>query len=514
MRKTPVFLAALFLFPACGQEPKTHSNRMLILTTEKLLFVASEYAAYRESGDFDVEISTTADLSISTTLQDAVKERVETFYRQAPPEQQQFVLFIADAHFNDLENTQFIPATQGPESGWGDTPYVDFDGDAIPEIPIGRSPFRQSGEVQMYLDRVMDYEANRPIGEWNKAVYMFAGAGGFGPEIDGILEMVGEWVFDEMSYDFDLSMTYASSTSDYYLPHTQWDQEYSQRYQEGAVLIPYIGHTLDQVTCCEQAAPTRRGLVTFFSCGDGAYPYDTGTNPYFSLAEKVLLRTHGPMGSLAAITDSHPYGNAILPRELGHAVIDLHEPTYGQAVTKAKYNMVHRIDSLRETIDAAAKTFTDEDLGHLITTHMTMYNLLGDPAVPLHLPEGRIRFDSPDSVTRGETVTVEGRVWADATRAPMKDGEILVTLEVQRSAVINELIPRDPDNHDPATCMNNHQLANDKIAASATATVENETFTVELTVPPDLPLSAEYYLKGYAHNATGDAMGSHNVVMK
>ena len=109
---------------------------------------------------------------------------------------------------------------------------------------------------------------------------------------------------------------------------------------------------------------------------------------------------------------------------------------------------------------------------------------------------------------------MEGRVWADRTRAPMKNGEIIVTLEVQRSEVINELVPRDPDNHDPETCKNNHQLANDKIAASATATVENETFVVKLTIPTDLQLSADYYLKGYAQNDAGDAMGSKKVLIK
>jgi hypothetical protein len=508
-------LIALFAVPfgaACGGESEDPpSNRMLILTTETLLSTASEYAAYRESGDFEVELTTTAGLEVATTLQDAVRERVARFNQEAPEEQEQYVLLIADADHYDLENPEFIPATQGPEGEWGDTPYADFDGDAIPEIPIGRLPFREPEKVQMYLDRVIDYEEVVPVGVFNKTIRAFAGEGGFGPEIDGALEMVAGWVFDEMSYHFDLFMTYAASTSDYYLPYAEWDAEYNRRYQEGAVLVPYIGHTLGAVTCCQQGPPARRGMLTYFSCGDGDY---MAVESYSSLAEEVLVRAEGPVASLAATTTSHPYGNAVLPRELGHAIIDLREPTYGKAVTKAKYNAVNRIDPMRETIDATMRSFSDEDLDYLITTHLTMYNLLGDPAVPLNLPPGRIRFDSPDSVTRGETVTVEGRVWADARRAPMQDGEITVTLEVQRSVVIKELTPRDPDNHDPETCKNNHQLANDKTAASATTRVEYETFEVQLTVPSDLPLSAEYYLKGYAHNSAGDAMGSKNVLMK
>jgi hypothetical protein len=503
---------ALLLVQACGGESKDPpANRMLILTTDTLLSAASEYVLYRESGDFEVELSTTAELDVPTNLEDAIKERIRVFHEETPAEQDQYVLFIGDALSTDPGNPEFIPATWGPENEMGDNPYVDFNGDAIPEIPIGRLPFREPEKVQMYLDRVKDHESQRPVGEFNKRILAFAGEGGFGPEIDGALEMVAGWVFDEMSYDFDLAMTYAASTSHYYLPYAEWDAEYNRRYQEGAVLFPYIGHTLGEVTCCEQAPPARRALLTFFSCGDGDY---LTIEPYSCLAERVLIREHGPVASLAATTTSHPYGNAVLPRELGHAIIDLREPTYGKALTIAKYNAVHRIDTMRETIDATMRSFSDEDLDYLITTHLTMYNLLGDPAVPLHLPEGRVRFDSPDSVTRGETITVEGRVWADAKRAPMKNGELIVTLEVQRSFIINELTPRDPDNHDPVICKENHQLANDKIADSATTTVENETFSVKLTVPADLPLSAEYYLKGYASTATGDAMGSKKVLMK
>ena len=505
-------LIALLLIPACGGESEDPpQNRMLILTTDTLLSAASEYALYRESADFEVELCSTADLEVTTTLQDAVRERVKDFHENSPADQEQYLLIIADALSSDPENPEFVPATRGPENEWGDTPYADFDGDAIPEVPIGRLPFREPATVRMYLDRVRDYETVVPVGEFNKIMRAYAGEGGFGPEIDGALEMVAGWIFDEMSYDFDLFMTYAASTSNYYLPYAEWDAEYNQRYQDGAVLIPYIGHTLGQVTCCQQGPPARRAMLTFFSCSDGTYHV---ADEVGCLAEDVLVRAEGPVAAMGATTVSHPYGNAVLPRELGHAIIDLHEPTYGKALNTAKYNAVHRHDSMRETIDATMRSFSDEDLDYLITTHLTMYNLLGDPAVPLHLPEGRVRFDSPDSITRGETITVEGRVWSDAKRAPMKNGELLVTLEVQRSFIINDLTPRDPDNHDPETCKNNHQLANNKIAASATTTVDNETFVIELTVPPDLPLEAEYYLKGYASTATGDAMGSKKVLMK
>ena len=58
-------LIAFLLIPACGGESEDPpSNIMLILTTDTLLSAASEYAAYRQSGDFDVELFSTADLDV------------------------------------------------------------------------------------------------------------------------------------------------------------------------------------------------------------------------------------------------------------------------------------------------------------------------------------------------------------------------------------------------------------------------------------------------------------------
>jgi hypothetical protein len=140
----------VLLLQGCGGSDNPPKNRMLILTTDTLLSAASKYAAYRRSGDFDVEIATTADLDVDTTLQDAVRAWVKDFHDNAPAEQDQYVLIIADADHYDRENPEYVPATQGPENEWGDTPYADFDGDGIPEIPIGRLPFREPGKVQMY----------------------------------------------------------------------------------------------------------------------------------------------------------------------------------------------------------------------------------------------------------------------------------------------------------------------------------------------------------------------------
>ncbi|MBW1873339.1 MAG: hypothetical protein JRJ19_14815, partial [Deltaproteobacteria bacterium] len=403
MKLCTIVMGAAIFISACSptnqhnQNGDPPENRMLIIAADQLSESAEEYYNYRKDSGCAMEMSYTSELLVmypNKTLEETVFERVAEFAAQAPIDQELYVLFIGDAKLVDNQNTAFVPiATGGKGQSWwcyGDTPFADLDGDNIPDLNLGRLPFSENAQVRMYLERLKEYEAGYSPGPWNKTVSAFAGEGGFGETIDGLLEMVAGWVFDEMSYDFDLSMTYASATSEYYLPYDLWDADYAQKYENGAVMMPYIGHTLGQVSCCENQPPARRGLLAFFSCGDGSFQDGTDYSEQLCLAEEVLLRPYGPIASLAATTTSHPYGNAILPRELGHAVLDLREATYGRVLTVAKYNMVHRIDELRQTIDGASGPYVNEPLEDIIQSHLVMYNLLGDPLAPTHVPQAEV----------------------------------------------------------------------------------------------------------------------------
>jgi peptidase C25-like protein len=505
-----IFLSACSSTNQDNQNGDLSENRMLIIAADHLKPSAEEYRSYRKDSGCAMEITYTSgllDMYPDKTLEESVYERVAEFAAAAPEDQELYVLLIGDAKAIDNQDPAFVPVATGRDEhkwwAYGDTPYADLDGDYIPDLHLGRLPFSQNSQVRMYLERLIEYEAGYMPGPWNKTISAFAGEGGFGETIDGLLEMVAGWVFDEMSYDFDLSMTYASATSEYYLPYDLWDADYARQYQNGAVMMPYIGHTLGQVPCCESQPPARRGLLAFFSCGDGSFQDGLDNAEYLCLAEEVLLRPHGPIASLGATTISHPYGNAIMPRELGHAVLDLREATYGRVLTIAKYNMVHRIDELRQTIDGAAGPFVDEPLDEIINSHLVMYNLLGDPLAPTHVPQAKVTFDNPEDIVAGQSVTLTGN--AKRARAPssLREGDIIVTLESKRSVILGE--PPDEEQDDFYT--KQHAASNNKVIASAGGTVSDTAFEVVLVVPPDLP-AGTYFLKGHAFNQTMDAIGS------
>jgi hypothetical protein len=214
---------------------------------------------------------------------------------------------------------------------------------------------------------------------------------------------------------------------------------------------------------------------------------------------------------MGATAMSHPYGNSILPRELGHAILDLHEPTYGRALMVAKHNMVHRVDGLRRSLDAAAEPYCDEPLDQLIDSHMVMYNLLGDPAVPTRLPPADILFSGVEGGLRGGTTArISGTVRSGAGTPALREGEVEVTLEVQRTIICGDIEPRETQDHNPVLCSRNHAAANDKVLVRATGAVSGTTFSVDLPVPDDLP-EGKLYLKGYAFNQEVDAVGSMEV---
>lgn len=485
----------------------TEHQKMLMVTTEGLKTAAETYAEYRRSTGFEVDVVTCDELLArfpGKNLWQAVQAGVEERALMVEDLDGFYLLIIGDALESDPENTEYVPMMPGPGEFSGDTPYGDLDGDWAPEIHIGRIPFRTEQEVLSYLDRVIAMEQSRNPGPWNKRISVVAGEGDFGSDIDEIFETVAIEVFDEMSYDFDVSMTYALQSSPYYLPSDLWDAQYAEEYNEGTLASLYIGHTLGSVPDELMEPPVRPCLSGFLSCSDGCYASSYG--PYGSLAEELLLADHGPLVTMAATSWSHPYGNALLAREFGNALMNLKKETYGKILTAAKYNILYRKDRLRTIIDSFAKEFVEETLEELCDQAVVIYNILGDPASLTRIPAGQVTFDDPGTVHCQEPVVFSGSVTTDGDGADgMKQGQVVLTVEVERGVILHELEPQDP--HDPEVCLANHAIANDKVAIRAEGTVQDGSFNVEITLPSGLP-SVTFYLKGYARNDEVDAVGS------
>jgi hypothetical protein len=510
-RPLPLLLP-LALLAACDDGPTQGTPavpvpRMLVLTTEPLLEAAQRYGDLRAGLGFTVTVDT-------VTAEDGdraagVQARIRTFVAAQDDTRRLFVLLIGDADSSLPDDPERIPVAAGPLGSVGDGPHADLDGDGLADLAIGRLPFRAAAEVDAYRERVSAHEAGYAPGPWNKRIPAFAGQGGFGDLADAFIEMFAAKIFEEISADFDVTMTYAAPSSPWFLPPALWEADYAAQYNAGSVLQPYIGHTLGAVPEDRFTVPTRRTVLAFLSCSDGEF--QVPSTPYASLGETLLLRPDGPVAAVAATDVSHPYANAVLARELSLAVFNAREPTYGEALTTARRGMVEHQDELRLELDAYAESFVDEPLPDLVASHVVMYNLLGDPALSPGLPPARVVFDDGLAyLMKGETVTVSGGVAAGPLGCQaMVDGEVEITLETSRGAIRGALLPADET--DPATCTANHATANDKVVVRVTAPVVDGRFSVSLAVPSSMP-KVGYYLKGYATDGALDAVGSLYVV--
>ena len=512
-----MFVVALMLslwMVACGGTnsegpgPDEIQGRMLIVVADPLSEVAESYRDFREETGFEVELTTSGELDAvrgADSLEVALHGRIVRFVEAATEGDRSFVLLIGKPDVREPDNPHWLPLGHGPRGEEGDGPLADLDGDMIPDVPIGRLPMTEPAQVEAYLARIQVHEASYSPGLWNKRLSVFAGVGGFGPELDAALEMAGIWIFESLPADFDYSMTYAADNSDYYLPPAAWDAEYAKAYGEGFLIQPYIGHTKGSVSCCEQQRPPRRGLVTFFACGDGTYQYGDSS---ISLAEDVLLRDQGPVATLAGSDVTHPFANAILPRELSRALLELRLPTHGEALAQAKWDMIYHQDSLRNTLEAAAAPFLDQPADDILNEHLVLYSLFGDPAATTKLPPGRLRFDlSHDRLSPGGTLTVSGKAWRDHSEDIMVEGRIQITLQTKLNTIPGELQPRESSNHDEEICIFNHAVANDKTLVSVEAEVIDGVFSASLTLPADVS-TGEIYVKLFAWDEEADAVGS------
>ena len=121
------------------------TERMLLVATPGLTGAAEAYAEYRRSTGFEVEVATTQaikDTEPSLSLVEGVAERVRSFAEGAAGNDVTYVLIIGDAVENNPEDVNFVPIMEGGGGFAGDTPYADVDSDGVPDLPIGRIPFR------------------------------------------------------------------------------------------------------------------------------------------------------------------------------------------------------------------------------------------------------------------------------------------------------------------------------------------------------------------------------------
>jgi hypothetical protein len=482
---------------------------------------AKQWQAYRtsqEGGSWNVVLHEVGEEADAAAQRESLREFIRHAYREAAPNGASdltfAVMLLGDADAMGIATWMF-PQNDPVMQGHGDRnefasdhPYQVTGEKAVsPELALGRVPAQSNDEALALLkkitiaERQIQVEADAakggglaPIARGRNRVVYAAGEGRFGA-MDGVLEELFKTMVDRMVPDsFDLSMTYAKSSSAYCPPPSKLTETVLQRMSEGAVLFNYLGHGFAQGfdslhwagkrfpilrtgdlkrLPSEPIAGTQRPIAFLSCCSAGWYDLPEGRQ---SLAEAMLFHPSGPVAVIAGSRITHPYANTILQKDITHALLNERAATVGvldlhatQSLVKAD-EMDRELDAIAMPIAFAGKWKTS--LAGLRQMHVKLYNLLGDPAMRIALPAASITdLKAGDGAVTGR---IDG----------MKKGRVYVSAETARTSFVNasKLLEVIGDN-DPeleAKAANNYPLVNDRVLARIECEVADGAFRAPL----------------------------------
>jgi hypothetical protein len=377
-------------------------------------------------------------------------------------------------------------------------------------LAVGRIPARSPQEMDAFVRKLVAYETTslaHADQTWRRRVTLYAGDPYFGAMGDQLVQTVAEGILDhDMSYDYDLRLTFAKDTSPYAYGFDRIEHKFVGDLDDGAIVAAYVGHGAVtrfapaefrgrsyEVGTADDAAQLRiaAGKPVFFSiaCDTGAFDRPGGLP---SLAERMILNPDGPVAVFASSRESHPYPNALYGQAIIRHFVNEHPPTVGDGILAVKDRMV--ADSM-----PVAELLLGDEVDALKAEHVALYNLFGDPATVL-------RYADPLTVTVSGPATRGAALAVDVAAPTVGDGKVHVTLETRRSTIktpivspsrLAQMTPSDAF----AAMARNNAVANDKVVLAADADVHAGRAHVTVRAPDP----GDYVVKAFAAGAEAAA---------
>ena len=445
------------------------------------------------------------------------------------------------------------PDTNRRERVPTDNFYADLvqDDDGLPDIAVGRIPARTPEQARLALAKVKAYEAAKQ-GEWLRNLTFFAGEGHFGAMIDTMLERLFMQFAESMSQAHNVRMTYANINSSYAYVPSKFSDKVIEEANAGALLLCYLGHgaydRLDDMYVEVDGKRTRYPIlsaddVSKFNIPDGKLPVmmiiacETGRldHPKGSLAEKICFTEKAPVAVIASSRDSHPYSNTLLELAMVDELSVSNTPTLGQAFLKSKRELILGEHPERKKLDTMAMFIIPEKerIG-LNQSHLSLYNLTGDPGLRMQYPGLKLSLPSGPLELTGDELSLhleslealgdlETEFWVECRRTvlanPVKEFNKadLTGADEKKRAAAEDVIAT---NH---AISNNKRVCAVKAAANGDGVVEDtqsdgskvKRYRRFFTGKLDSPLApGDYILKVFARDPKGERCGFAAVDLK
>ena len=484
--------------PAASAAPARPAERYLVLAPRAFKEELEPLAAHRRAQGLHVTVLAAEDVyaarSAGAPSAEALSAEIVERSRDTASGPLKYVLLAGDPAFGPValpslfdKIGDWIPSGFERRPHRTDHGFAQFDG---PALAVGRLPSRTEAEMTAVVSKLIAYEGGQGAGAWQRRVLVFGGPADFGPIADGALEAQATSLLDELlPYDFDLGVIFAKADSPYVYRYDRLGAKIVEELNEGALLAVYAGHGLedsfDRARYRGQRYPIgsvaevetldiKRGPPIFVSltCLTGDYGRPGGAR---SIAETMIMDPGGPVAVFASSDVSHPYPNLLYAQALLDAFILKRTPTVGEAVFAAKRDMLKRSIPF-------ASLLVPGDHAAIKREHLTLYNLLGDPATRVQLPlAAKVEVDKKVAKP-GERVTVS------VASEELTEASLVVTLETERIAlkpgmVSSPALEAMPVEQAFEAMAKNYEIASDKILATTKATLTGGAASVQLDVP-------------------------------
>lgn len=404
-----------------------------------------------------------------------------------------------------------------------DNNYADLDGDRVPDVPLGRLAVDTPEELREVVQKILAYES-APSDQWQRNVALIAGIGGFGPLIDGAIDMAAWTLIQQLPDHYRVTMTQAAWQSPFCPTPERFSETVMQQMNDGPLFWVYMGHgnraQLDRLRmpqCNRRIMSTDdidslragqgRTIALMLACLTGEYDEQTD-----SLAEQMVVTPGGPVAVIASSRVAMPYSMSVLANAIMRQILLAETTTLGELFLSAKQEMAEDEprDKNRVMIDQMAKTFspTRNELSEERMEHLDLFNLFGDPLLKLPCPRV-IELDAPETVEKGEKFQVSGTL-------PFS-GEL--TIELIRSRRRPDYTPAKRSEFpstakEIAAMQQTYEQANqDAFHHQATTDAKAGPLDLFITVPPTAP-GGRCAIRLFLTDGTHSAVGSREVLIK
>jgi hypothetical protein len=266
-------------------------------------------------------------------------------------------------------------------------------------VAVGRWPVRSADEVAEQVHKSLRFETEQKPGPHRGEVTFLGTTPNYDAVFDPLLEQLAMAVVNaQVKPHWGLRAMYASPRSPFFPGPSETERQVVRWLEDATPMTLFAGHGYDcgvdvvryegklfrvlDSTVAERVNGGRPGTllwVSACSCGD----FDLEP-PRRGLAEALVMNPRGPAAVVAGSDETSAWVNLLLCLGLSRDVIDDPPDTLGEAFLRFKaaaFQPGPRVltNMLRSMEPIERPEFSPTD-------HQYLYNLLGDPTLPLRLP--------------------------------------------------------------------------------------------------------------------------------